>query len=493
MQLSSATARIWRVSIWGLTIAITTTWIVYILVGRQLITALSHSQNSAIADRLMAGRVVTPLDAYYRHADALMVHATLWLVATYLALWLLLRHALGVFLAVFSFFVSSFLLFCLFETFPSLIPLTHLDDFFGYYAYKTNYIPDPELVFREKPFNRRIIPDFAGTQYSPRYGIEVQPYTIEWIMDKDGFRNQRVADSADVVVLGDSYIEYGSTEADTFVGRLEQILGGMTVRNLGKSGYGPAQYLQALKRFGLPDKPRIAVMAFYEGNDIPEVRDYLFWKSGRTSELRGYLFKFATDSLWRRYTVAVAASLVELRNTAGAFDEVFLQKLAAARSYPQQTHPDIAILNLGGQFYPKLFIDKLPETTADQMLATHELRAIGNIFDEFREVCKANRITPVILYIPTALQIYAPYTTAASGSHWLPVRDRQIAVRENVEKAITILANESGVDLISLTPEFQRAAAKGKMIYYALDAHWNEEGREIAARFIGGLLKNRYL
>jgi len=188
----------------------------------------------------------------------------------------------------------------------------------------------------------------------------------------------------------------------------------------------------------------------------------------------------------------VTATLVELRQAVGASDEMFLQKLAATRGYPRPVHPDVAILNLGGKLYPKLFIDKLPETTAEQMLASDEFGAIQSALDEFRKVCKAHRITPVILYIPTALQIYAPYTTAGSGSQWLAVRDRQIAARRNVEKAVKFLAGRSRVDFISLTPEFERAAAQGKMIYYALDEHWNAEGREIAARVVGELLKNKY-
>jgi len=482
----------WRAGTWVLVISTAVVWAVYMFAGHHLITALYNSQNSAIADKLMAGRSITPVDAYYRRADAVMVHGTVYVVASYIAVRLFLRHALGLFLSAFSLSACSFLFFCLFERFPALIPVTHLDSFLGYYAYKANYVPDSELAFREKPFNRRIIRDFTGTGYSPVYGIEVEPYTIEWIMDKDGFRNQREADSADVVVLGDSYIEYGSTEADTFVGRLEKRLG-KTVRNLGKSGYAPGQYLQVLKRFGLLYKPKFAVMAFYEGNDIPGVRDYLLWKNDRVSALRGYLYKFATDSLWRRYTFAVMATLVELRKTVGALEEMLFQKLAAARGYPQRTHPDVAILNLGGRLYPKLFIDILHEATTEQLLATDELAAIKNFFGEFRDVCKANRVTPVLLYIPAAVQIYAAYTTQTSGYQWLAARPRQLAVRENTEKAIAILANEVQVDLISLTPEFQRAASEGKMVYYALDAHWNAEGREIAARLLADVLDNKYL
>jgi hypothetical protein len=474
-------------------ITIVVIWIGYLWLGQQLIRALYHSENSWLTGKFMAGRASTPLEAYYRHADAVLAHATLSLVVVSLAMWLLLRNARGLLLFVFSCFVSSFLLFCLFEIFPALVPLTHLDNVLGYYAYKANYIPDQELIFREKPFNRRVIHEFTGTQSSLRYGIEVQPYSIEWIMDKDGFRNQRAVAAADIVVLGDSYIEYGANEADTFVGRLEEKLAGMSTRNLGKSGYSVGQYVQVLKRYGLQYKPKVALMAFYEGNDVAEVSDYLLWKSGRTSERGGYLFKFASDSLWRRYAAAVGATTVEFKKMVASVGDVLLQKFAMIRGYAPRIHPDVAMLNLNGRLAPKLFIDKAPDMTVDQMLATEEFQAIRKFFSEFRELCRANRITPLILYIPTALQVYAPYTAQASGAQWLAVRDRQIALRRNTELAIKVVADESGVDLISLTPVFGRAAAEGKLVYYALDAHWNAEGREIAARFVADVLKKRSL
>ena len=479
-------------SIWILTITILVIWIGYFLIGLQVISALYHS-HSWLAGRFMHGRASTPLEGYFRRADAALVHATLSLIMAYAAIRLLLHNAGGLLLFLLSCFATTFLLFCLFEAFPALIPLTHLDNVLGYYAYKAHYLSDPDLVFREKPFTRRAIHDFTGTPYSSRYGIEVQPYSIEWIMDKDGFRNKRVTASADIVVLGDSYIEYGSDEADTFVARLAEKLPRVSARNLGKSGYSVGQYVHVLKRFGLQYKPKLAILAFYEGNDIPEMRDYLLWKAARTSELHRYLFKFATDSLWRRYVAAVAATMVEFRNSIRSIDEVWLEKLAMLRGYAPRTHPDVAVLNLKGQLYPKVFIDKLPEATVDQMLATKELHAIGLFFSEFRDVCQTNSITPVILYIPTASQIYSPYSTQASGSQWLYVRDRQIAVRGNTEMAIRMIANKTGVDFISLTPPFERAAADGKMVYYALDAHWNAEGREIAAQFVADLLKPRMI
>lgn len=478
---------------WIGAIALILIWIGYLAMGQQLISALHNADASWFADSLMAGRASTPVEAYYRRADALLLRGTLVAIAVGVALWLLVRHAGNALLVVISCLVCSFLIFYFLEKFPSLISRTRLDNVFGYYAFKANYVPDSELVFREKPFNRRVIRNFSGTRYAPLYGIDAESYDIEWIMDKDGFRNQRTMDVADVIVLGDSYVEYGANEADTFGARLAEKSPGITVRNVGKSGYSVGQYLHAFKRFGLPYQPKVALMAFYEGNDIPEVRDYLHWKAGRTGELRSYLLKFATDSLWRRYLAAAAATTVGLRTKLTTLEAILLKKFATARGYAPPTHPELAILNLNGRLYPKLFIDAPPEATTDEMLASEEFQAIRKFFREFREVCQINAVTPLLVYIPTALHVYAPYATKASGRRWLEGRDRQMAVVENAESAIKTVASEAGLAVISLTPVFKRAAAEGHMLYYALDAHWNARGREIAARFIAEALIQRNL
>jgi hypothetical protein len=479
-------------AIWVLGTIFVTIWLFYFFFGQQLIAALHNTQNSWLADKMMRGRSSTPIEAYYRRADAALVHLTILAFVTYGAIRILLRKGPELLLFLFSPFATASIVFLCLETFPSLIPLTHLDRLLGYYAYKVNYIPDPELVFTEKPFNRRIIRDFAGMQHSLRYGIREESYDIEWIMDKDGFRNHTAADSAQLVVMGDSYIEYGATEEDTFVGRLQKKLPQLTARNLGKSGYSVGQYVGVLERFGVKYRPKVALIAIYEGNDIPEIRDYLIWKSGGSSELRGFLFKFSNESLWRRYIAAISSTFVQTTKAARAIDEVALARLATIRGYAPQTHPEMAVINLNDRVYPKLFVDKLPELTVDKLRDTEEFRTIERFFTRFREVCQQNGIAPIIVYIPTALQVYAPYTTLGSGSEWLHLRDRQLAVRQNTESAIKGIAEKSRLEFISLTPLFEAAAAKGIMLYYALDEHWNSEGREIAADYIARLLKERF-
>jgi hypothetical protein len=476
-----------------LALCLVISWCVYLWLGHKLIDLAFDAPDSFLANSLMAERHSTPRQRYHRQADIFMVQATLLAISTFCAVALLLNNARGTLLFILSFLFSTFVSFFVFETFPSLISLARLDQVLGYYAYKVNYIPDPELIFREKPFNRRVIRNFTGTGFAPFYRIQVQPYTIEWSMDRDGFRNQAADDSADIVVLGDSYIEYGANEADTFVGRLQQKLGPLRVRNLGKSGYSIAQYVHTLRRFGLQYKPRLAVMAVYEGNDIRELRDYLLWKSGRSEELAGQIIKFNTDSLLRRYRAAVTATAIELTKRVDGLEEMVLARLASMRDPSLQIHPDVAMLELNGRSYPKVFIDKLPATASAQMLASEEFRAMRTLLTQFNDICRSHDIVPLVLYIPTAAQIYAQYSTAQSGSHWRDIREWQIAVRQNTEAAVRLTVEQAGLKFVSLSPVFAKAAAEGRMLYYPLDAHWNVEGREVAAQFVADILKQGYL
>ena len=67
-------------------------------------------------------------------------------------------------------------------------------------------------------------------------------------------------------------------EPDTFGRRLETI-SGLKVANLGVAGYGPFQYLEVLKRYALPLKPKYAFFVFYAGNDIDDMRSYRTWET----------------------------------------------------------------------------------------------------------------------------------------------------------------------------------------------------------------------
>jgi PAS domain S-box-containing protein len=464
-------------------------WLVYALFGRLLIRAL-YASNFAIADKLMAGRAFTPVENYYWRADHLLWSGTVQIIAVYLIAWLLIRNAAGALFAGLSLLLSSLVLFGTLEMFPSLIKTFHLDLISSYFAHRANHIEDDQLIFREKPLNHGVTTGFKGAAYSPVYGIDVPPMTIEWKTDEDGFRNSEKMGSADIVVLGDSYMEYGKTQSDTFPMRLQERLSGLTVRNLAKSGYGPFQYLEVLKRFGLKYKPRYVLFAFYEGNDIVDIRNYLLWKAGKVED--GDLSNLARPrSFFGRYWLALKTAADHMGEVSLLFVQSMLDKNPLLGEDRYNIHPDLAELNLGPGKRERILLPDSSTRYFETALDKGNWMALQRILRDFRDVSKANQITPVVLYVPAPARVYAPFSTADSGKNWLAMREREIANQDVIENEVIRIVQSLDLDFISLSPVFEREAKYGKLLYYHLDPHWNSEGRAVAAAFVADVLRSQ--
>jgi hypothetical protein len=420
--------------------------------------------------------------------ERLLWFGTIQLVTLCAIGWIAARNLAGGILAGFSLFLSSIAFFGTFEMFPALIRKFHLDTISLYYAYRANYIYDEQLIYREKPFNQSVTAGFRGAGYSPRYGIDVAPMNIEWKTDKDGFRNSGGTDFADIVVVGDSYMEYGENESDTFPKRLQEKLPGLTVMNLAKSGYGPFQYLEVLKRYGLKYKPKFALFAFYEGNDLHDIRNYMLWKAGKITASGEMPRIAAQKSFLGRYRVALittARGLGErgLVSVHAAVDKI---SLGGAKS---EIHPDLAVLELGDGKAHKINLADTSTRSPSEKLGQENWLALDGLLREFRNLSAAHQITPVVLYIPSASHIYAQFSTDASGGNWLALRDREIATKENTENTVARLASALGLNFISFSPAFERRASEGELLYHSLDPHWNSRGQEIAANVVADALK----
>jgi hypothetical protein len=468
-----------------------TLWILYALFGRLMIRAMYTSDWSGTAGRLMAGRTLTPVENYYWYTDRLLWSGTLTILAL-LLIFLLIRHdARGTLLAVFSAIISPFLFFCALEMAPSLIRMFHLDIVSPYYAYKANYDYDDQLVFREKPFNHSVTGSFRGSHYSPIYRLDVPPLVVEWRTDENGFRNTRRTDSADVVVLGDSYMDYGQKVSDTFPSRLEQKLSGLTVMNLGKSGYGPFQYLEVLKRFGVTYKPRYALFAFYEGNDILDIENYRAWKAGQSNGDPSIFM--AQNSLFGRYWLALQTTARHLNEAALDWVQATLDKNPLLGEDRYRIHPDVALLHLGDGKLDKIHIADGFTRWHEAMSERENWVALESLLREFREVCAAHQITPIVLYVPSSSHIYAQFSTKASGGNWLAIRESEVAAKDDTEQQVSRLVQSLGVDFVSLSPILETGAKEGNLLYFPLDPHWNSEGTELVATYVADYFKTKYL
>src|SRR5688572_4688632 len=225
-------------------------WLVYAVGAHSVIQAFYASQSVPLIDSIMPGRTSTLLEDYLWAADrfALSMTQAAVVVCIVLAfLSLLIRNPRRVAVACLVLVIISFSLFSFLELFPSWAISLRLDKN-TYYRNRLYRVPDNTLGFRGKPFLNLKVEDYTELwTAAASYDLDVPEVTVEWRTGPTGFRSETDWGPADIVLIGDSFIEYGATEADVFGKRLERYLSGVKVTSFGMSGYGPAQYLGVLK------------------------------------------------------------------------------------------------------------------------------------------------------------------------------------------------------------------------------------------------------
>jgi hypothetical protein len=367
-----------------------------------------------------------------------------------------------------SLVACSLVIFAVLEIFPSLIkymPFGHAH----YYAQKARFVPDEELVFRNRPSSRFEIRRFKGNQYRAFYGLDVKPIPYSAKYDEYGFRNGPMPQSGwDVVVLGDSNVEFGQDEPDTFTERLA-VLSGLTIRNLGTNSYSPFHYLTVLKRYGLIPKPRYVLFCFSETTDIADIGKYLQWKNSG----KGYGgFNLTGRNFLQRYVMALR--------------DVLYPPLVWIVAGVSEDPPagDLVTIKLGDSSTKAVFSYKNETRTPNELLRTNEWNILKELLGQFKNIATENNIVPIVVFIPIKTHIYAEYTTSDNATNWMAIRGQQIDAKDNTESALRALCRQIGLELVSLSPAFERAASQGKLLYYPFDTHWNSEGRQIGASIL---------
>ena len=132
-----------------------------------------------------------------------------------------LRTTTSLLFAAYVLFASTFLLFTVLEFVPSLAKHAKLRQI-RYYAQRKHWQPDPTLVFipsRARTWDT----DFLGDQYSPDYGVPHAAIPYHATYTPDGFRENSSSPPFEIMVIGDSYVEFGETDQLTLSGLSGQL------------------------------------------------------------------------------------------------------------------------------------------------------------------------------------------------------------------------------------------------------------------------------
>ena len=338
----------------------------------------------------------------------------------------------------------------------------------------------PDLAFAYKP-NLNVI------LYHPEAGF----WTLR--TDHRGFANMdpTLQNRADVVVLGDSFMQGVLVEPDeSFPARLAERTG-RRVLNLGIPGWDAFQYPIVLRQYGLRARPRVIVVGVFGTNDW-NARFPLFAEYRRQMPDRDYsdfldmqakarrppgppgLFGLPERLYRRAYLPAAIGALFDPHHVGAA----------AGRDYEE--------LTLAGQPVRLRLADALRLWRAidpDKLMAEHRLgiEQLGRSIGELRALAAQTRARLVVMYVPTMEEVYFPLIGEDSEFWGQTPKARVLEKFARLRAVVTSMAQPS--ELLDLTGPLGDVARRGESLYWIHDPHWNRRGNtavaEIVARNLG--------
>jgi acetyltransferase AlgX (SGNH hydrolase-like protein) len=330
---------------------------------------------------------------------------------------------------------------------------------------RQQYVPDADLGFRHTPSVR-------GSA-RPRSDVEVKwrlPASrvdrITMTYDRRGYRNPTELTRADIVLIGDSYVEGAYVSDDETVSSLLGRALDRPVANLGVAGYGPAQELIVLRRDVMPLEPRIVLWFFFEGNDLYNDQDFENMLAvPRHARAGGF-----TDGHGWRLRSLVRAVYGQLRLMSSPLVPGHCPHSGTMRDGP---HRGRTIL-----FAPEAAWPWTPFERDRWERAKDTLR-------EGARFTRAHGVDLLVVYVPMKFRVYRDFIRAAP--------DGELAgwTLWPLPGLFEAFCRAEGLVCVDLTGLLRDAVRAGGMPHAPADSHWSPEGHRLIARYLGDILASR--
>lgn len=348
---------------------------------------------------------------------------------------------------------------------PATVGLINYAPLLGYTGLTDAFVGDVELSFR-RPASVTWAGQFQGDVVSAWNLPSETTKRVTFTTDAQGFRNRRSYPRADVVLLGDSYVEgwYVSDE-ETAAVVLEQRLG-RPVSNLGVSGFGTLQELAVLRRYGLPLRPKLVAWFFFEGNDLYDDQEFenaliYLQAHGRYDTDPAQPARFDWPRFQRASFMRNAYRLVR-RTT----HPLVRQALPPHGWYRDRT----------GAMH-RLFYHNY----AALPLTDYERERFDTTATAFREgvaLARERGVTVTLFFVPMKFRVYGGFCTFASDSPCRRWQPWELPTR------FSALCAQEDLDCVDLSGPMRGAAEAGQLLYAPDDSHWNAAGHAFVAEHV---------
>jgi len=311
--------------------------------------------------------------------------------------------------------------------------------------------------------------------------------TITNTTDENGFCNPEgryVPRQIDVITIGDSFTWCHAVTADhTWTEGMARYTG-MSAYNLGRGAVGLYEHIQILKKFGLQKKPRIVILAVYEGNDLRDAQRYHAYRreipSLHQSDAK------PSYSLLRRYSYA-ANILYSVRYK-------LRKKFRYLTKKTDDTDFRYQLLLHGQEIAFNIENTDVDEVQFAKRLQNREIdfQLFDDVVEQFVMLSVRNAFVPVVAYIPSAHTAYEKYVQFADStlSTLMPEFSRQ--QRDYFQRK----GQQLGFLFVDLTPRLQTAAAESSiddLLYLRRTLHLTVRGHDVVAKELVEFIQNQDL
>jgi hypothetical protein len=341
--------------------------------------------------------------------------------------------------------------------------------------FMTNFVQYPDGWFQRPPGA-----SWTGRPQSDlesRWGVPASlPEPITFTYDARGFRNLELFDSADVALIGDSYVEGAYVSDDQTVARVLHTTLDRPVVNLGVAGFGPSYELRVLTRHAVPLGPSVVVWFLFEGNDLYDV-DLV-----PPDSVQGARVTPAPPSALRRI-VSYFTDPRQLRQRSFTYNLLWALSSLAHPVLPNRI-PDYGVLSLPGRPSQLVYFGdygSVPWTS-------YEIARWSDIQELLRtgsELARSGGFHLMIVFIPTKFRVYEPVVTFPARSR---VRDWVVSP---LPRLFSDFCREADLTCLDLTEPLRQAVTEGLVPYALVDTHWGPAGHEIVAALLADELGRR--
>lgn len=294
-----------------------------------------------------------------------------------------------------------------------------------------------------------------------------RPVTVR--TDAHGFRigvaGRREAPTQ-VLLIGDSFmealqVEHEQTTAALLEQGLEQALGRpVAVRNAGVAGWGPAQYLLRTRSLVARDTFALVVVGVFVGNDaVLDRRDYV---PPRAPAQRAR-FRFPRRPSATEMVNALAKPLNDALEVRSHLYILVKNQLGVLR------------MRLG------LTADYLPDEYRRTELDSPRWRVTASVARELAAVAAARGIPTLFMLIPEQFQVDEAQLARYLRGFGI---DPATVDADQPSRELYRAFRAESLEVVDALPAMRGAAAKGAVLFGAVDHHFSPTGHEVLARLV---------